>query len=201
MLFLLSFLQVGECSANVSSKKYLSESHYTCQYDCRESANKIVKLWLVHADLPKYRNEMSAFLCWGVEIEERVVVGSITTPTPVTYPFSAFKSSSPELIEWLKLADVRPSPDLKNKYDQEFFKNLSEMSRIYKLANSEAFKAAGQVLERIVNRDEKLLKIYIEKLRERNWNLIVDYRSSDDIVMFAILTHGRYLDYTEITGN
>jgi hypothetical protein len=222
-------LSEGECHTMVDSKIYLKdltkansnkkaieeigpgylaslsntedESYYFCKVKCNIQS-QLYFVWLTQKDRNENFKNMNGFVCSGVDIQDVPLSSTLTIKTTVATPFSAVRSSYPEIHAKLKETGYKLSGPLSGKLLGEYLNTLKVIHDAYLLANSDAFHGAAMELEKYLPTSPnfwELTKAKVKQLEEtpaKKKNSLLGYTSSELVDLF-FTTNGQFLRYIE----
>lgn len=176
------------------------ETHFFCKLACLDQQLKSQSVWILQSDRIENFANMNGFLCHQVSIENVHIVGSIYSPKPIAKNFFAYDSDFEDVHQWLQRIQFRLTEETIANRKIELQENLKIVSLSYLTSSSEQLKEAGVQLWEIAVNSEVGMQILKEKLNilnKQNWQLKVDYTSSEYFVLQSLRTHGRFLQYSQ----
>lgn len=172
--------------------------YFFCKLKCKDTSGHINTLWATHSDNSANHADMNGFLCAGVRVENKQIVGSIYGPQPVIYSFWSFDTSLPEVREWLLTSQYQMnSEDFQEKL-VPLRTTMNYIAAAYITSTSAVMKEAGMTLSRFAEgtpEGTSALINYAAQLAQKKWILETNYTSSDFFVANMIKTHGRFLEF------
>jgi len=198
-------LKVGQCSANIYSKKYVeaketpSMLYYTCDYKCLDNNGQthIVK---AENSVDRHRDmhDGSASVCEGaIMVQERMPNGNTFWNVKGVRPIWAAASSMSEMKVWIRTNKVQmPSADyeaMKTNFYGAMVKVGTEFSRNgkYLLLLSDAAEMCLEIATQ-TEKGKKLLEEILAELSVRP-TAPAGGLTARNLVVNAVLTHGRFL--------
>lgn len=224
---LMNKLEAGQCYSDPESKNYLqsvkpkperysvlvkaigiekinrltdtyANKYYFCQVTCKDQNLHVSQTWVTLSESEGRLNQMEAFLCPSVQIENLSPDKPYATFLPVAKIFSSYNSSYPELHQWLLQTDFRIDTTTYEKYWEEAQPKLQTVAKDFMRTNNSNFIEAGVRLWEIASASEvgiQLLNDYVQRLNLQNWKSMAPPGSVDSLVEIYLISNLRFVSY------
>lgn len=195
---------VNEIGANVISQleNTNEESYFFCKLKC-VLKSETHTIWITQKDRNENTKNMNGFVCAGLDIRDVAVSSTLTIKTTVAIPFMAVQSPYSEVHDKLKNISYTLSTQAGSALLTDFYTIMLAIQTAYSMASSEIFHNASTQLLLFSPENPQSLELLKEKVKTFDFSdnqekkSILDYKSSDDLVLLFFKMHGRFIDYLE----